>query len=50
MTTKVLVVDDKQMMRDSVATTLQRAGYQAISAGDGNAALTMVGRHQPAAV
>ena len=50
MTTKVLVVDDKQMMRDSVATTLQRAGYQAISAGDGNAALTMVGRHHPVAV
>ncbi len=50
MTAKVLVVDDKQMMRDSVASTLQRAGFTAISAGDGAAALAMVARHQPAAV
>jgi len=50
MSTKVLVVDDKQMMRDSVSSTLQRAGYQVIAASDGNAALTHIAKHHPAAV
>ncbi len=50
MTTKIMVVDDKQMMRDSVGVTLQRAGYQVVSASDGAAALRMVARHRPAAV
>ena len=50
MSTKILIVDDKQMMRDSVASTLQRAGYQVISADDGDKALTLMGKHQPAAV
>jgi len=49
-TAKILVVDDKQMMRDSVAATLQRAGYQVITASDGDAALKMMARHRPAAV
>lgn len=47
---KILVVDDKQIMRDSVGATLQRAGMQIISAGDGVAALTMIARHRPDAV
>ena len=47
---KVLVVDDKQMVRDSVATTLVRAGFQAVVAGDGPGAIEMIGRHRPAAV
>jgi DNA-binding NtrC family response regulator len=47
---KVLVVDDKQMMRDSVTATLSRAGYQAIAAPDGASALEMISRHRPAAV
>ncbi|MEE9213028.1 MAG: sigma-54 dependent transcriptional regulator [Phycisphaeraceae bacterium] len=50
MSNKVLVVDDKQMMRDSVGSTLQRAGYQVVAAADGDSALNMVGRHRPAAV
>ncbi len=50
MSNKILIVDDKQMMRDSVAATLQRAGYQAIVAGDGDAAISMVARHRPMAV
>jgi DNA-binding NtrC family response regulator len=50
MNPKVLVVDDKQMMRDSVGATLQRAGYQVIAAGDGATALTLLARHRPAAV
>lgn len=50
MSSKVLVVDDKQMMRDSVGATLQRGGYQVIAASDGQAALSMIARHRPAAV
>ncbi len=50
MSNKVLIVDDKQMMRDSVGSTLQRAGYSAVVASDGNAALSMVAKHRPAAV
>ncbi len=47
---KLLVVDDKQMMRDSVAATLQRAGYQVVTASDGDSALKLIARHRPAAV
>ena len=50
MRSKILVVDDKALMRDSIGSTLQRAEYQVIAAGDGNTALTLVGRHRPAAV
>jgi DNA-binding NtrC family response regulator len=50
MSTKVLIVDDKQMMRDSVGSTLQRAGYTVIAACDGQQAMTMVAKHRPAAV
>ncbi len=50
MATKILVIDDKQMMRDSVGGTLQRAGFQPIAAGDGESALALTARHQPAAV
>ncbi len=47
---KILVVDDKQMMRDSVAATLQRAGFVVVVANGGAAAIEMMGRHHPAAV
>ena len=47
---KILVVDDKQMMRDSVAATLQRAGFVVVVADGGAAALPLIARHQPAAV
>ena len=50
MSTKVLVVDDKQMMRDSVGAVLQRAGYQVVVSAEGSAALGLVARHRPAAV
>lgn len=50
MSTKVLVVDDKQMMRDSVGATLQRAGYTVVAAPNGRVALNMVEKHRPAAV
>ncbi len=50
MSTKVLVVDDKPMMRDSVGRTLQRAGYTVVAASDGEAAMGLVAKHRPAAV
>jgi len=50
MTSKILVVDDKQMMRDSVGATLQRAGFAVVTAGDGPTALKSIARHRPAAV
>ena len=50
MNSKVLVVDDKQMMRDSVGTTLQRAGYKVVTATNGETAMTLVARHRPSAV
>ncbi len=48
--TKILVVDDKQMMRDSVAATLQRAGFLVVVANGGTAAIQMMARHRPAVV
>ena len=50
MSTKVLVVDDKQMMRDSVGATLQRAGYVVVVASGGEDALAKAKKHRPAAV
>ncbi|MBT8486207.1 MAG: sigma-54-dependent Fis family transcriptional regulator [Phycisphaerales bacterium] len=36
---RILVVDDKEMMRDSVGTTLTRRGHTVVTAGGGKAAL-----------
>ncbi|MEO0630083.1 MAG: response regulator, partial [Planctomycetota bacterium] len=46
----VLVVDDKEMMRDSVGSTLQRAGFAVITASGGPAALTAIANRRPDAV
>lgn len=46
----VLVVDDKEMMRDSVGSTLQRAGFQVITAESGEHALTAAAKRRPDAV
>ncbi|MEQ9616926.1 MAG: sigma-54 dependent transcriptional regulator [Phycisphaerales bacterium] len=46
----VLVVDDKEMLRDSIGVTLQRAGFTVIAAGDGEAALELIARRRPDAV
>jgi DNA-binding NtrC family response regulator len=46
----VLVVDDKEMMRDSVCVTLERAGFTVVTAADGAAALEAVARRRPDAV
>ncbi|HEX4796935.1 MAG TPA: sigma-54 dependent transcriptional regulator [Humisphaera sp.] len=36
---KILIADDQEMMRDSLAATLAREGHEVIAAGDGQAAL-----------
>lgn len=46
----VLVVDDKEMMRDSVAGTLERAGFEVIAAPDGAVALELIAKRRPDAV
>jgi DNA-binding NtrC family response regulator len=46
----VLVVDDKEMMRDSVAQTLGRAGFEVVVAADGPSALELVARRRPDAI
>ena len=45
----VLVVDDDPSIRDFVEAALEEEGYGVLSAADGQAALTLVGR-QPCAV
>ncbi len=46
----VLVVDDKEMMRDSVSCTLRRAGFEVQIADSGQAALQQIRRKRPDAV
>lgn len=46
----VLVVDDKEMLRDSVGTTLQRAGFTVVSASSGEEAVETIARRRPDAV
>ena len=47
---KILVVDDKPLMRDSVAATLARAGFRPVAADSAESALRLIPRHRPAAV
>jgi DNA-binding NtrC family response regulator len=46
----VLIVDDKEMMRDSVCGTLERAGFKVVTAADGESAVEHVAKHRPDAV
>ncbi len=46
----VLVVDDKEMMRDSVGATLERAGFEVVTAPDGQGAIDMIAKRRPDAV
>ncbi len=36
---RILIVDDQEMMRDSLAATLAREGHEVVAAGDGPAAV-----------
>lgn len=46
----VLVVDDKELLRDSVGATLQRAGYSVVTASSGAQALETIARRRPECV
>ncbi|MEX0876796.1 MAG: sigma-54 dependent transcriptional regulator [Phycisphaerales bacterium] len=50
MTRTVLVVDDKEMMRDSVGSTLTRAGFAVRTAVDAKSALAEIASRRPDAV
>ena len=43
---RILVVDDQEMMRDSLAATLAREGHEVVAAGDGAAAVARLGAAQ----
>src|ERR1700759_3071791 len=44
----VLIVDDKEMMRDSLSLALARAGHKAVTTGDPTEAAALVRQHRPA--
>ncbi len=46
----VVIVDDKEMMRDSIAATLKRAGMNVLPAASGQAALDLIAKDRPDAV
>ncbi len=45
--TKLLLVEDDQILRETLALNLVREGYEVIHTGDGIAALNLVREHQP---
>lgn len=47
---KILVVDDDPRLRELVSITLERAGYDVVTARDGQMALTCALREQPALI
>jgi DNA-binding response OmpR family regulator len=46
----VLIVDDEPIVREVVASYLEREGYRTLEAGDGHAARDVIEREQPALV
>ncbi len=46
----ILIVDDKDMMRDSLSLALARAGHKAVTTGDPAEAIALVRQHRPACV
>ena len=46
----ILVVDDKDMMRDSLSLALARGGHKAVTTGDPAEAVALVRQHRPACV
>ncbi len=45
--TKLLLVEDDQILRETLALNLVREGYEVIHTGDGIAALNLARQHQP---
>jgi two-component system response regulator HydG len=50
MSNRVLVIDDKELMRDSISTMMARAGWTVQVAADGRTALKMLARQKPEAI
>ncbi len=48
--TRILVVDDKELMRDSISTTLARLGWTVHTAPEGKAALRIISERKPEVV
>src|SRR5215471_10326007 len=46
----VLIVDDKDMMRDSLSLALARGGHKAVTTGNSAEAVALVRQHRPACV
>src|ERR1044071_8858289 len=46
----ILVIDDKDMMRDSLSLALARAGHKAVTSADPAEAVGLVRQHRPACV
>jgi two-component system, NtrC family, response regulator HydG len=46
----ILIVDDKEMMRDSLSLAMARAGHKAVTTGDPSEAPALVRQHRPACV
>lgn len=46
----ILIVDDKEMMRDSLSLAVNRAGHKAITTEDPSQALDLIRQHRPAVV
>jgi len=44
---RVLVVDDRELMRDAVSTMLTRAGWSVVGAASGQAALRLIAERRP---
>ena len=44
---RILVVDDKELMRDSVGAILSRKGHTVVTASDGKSALARVADKRP---
>src|SRR5271154_7054007 len=46
----VLIIDDKEMMRDSLSLTLTRAGHKAVTTEDPTLGLELMRQHRPGVV
>ncbi len=46
----ILIVDDKEMMRDSLSLAITRAGHKAVTTEDPTDAVALVRQHRPACV
>ncbi len=46
----ILIVDDKEMMRDSLSLALSRAGHKVVTTGDPSEAVALLRQHRPGAL